>query len=132
MIRDDLMPARAVLAPPDTFDEAVSRVSNMASGSMLGLVGTTYIDVDQLTRALRECKINGAFELLCDSGPVQTWRGTFTDPSGNKFEMLANSWSELCCQVINVRFAEAAMDSDIDAVKLIHETLKKPKRETYL
>lgn len=123
MTRDDLMPARAVIAPPDTYDEAVSRVSNLASGSLLGLVGTTYIDVNQLTRALHECKVNGELELLCDSGPVQTWRGIMTDPSGNKFEFIVNSWSEHCCQVMNVRFAEASMDTDIKAVKLIHKTL---------
>jgi len=132
MIRDDLMPVRAVLAPPDTFDEAVARVSNLAEGSLLGLVGTTYIDVDQLKRALEECKIKGEFELLCDSGPIQTWRGSFTDPVGNKFEIIANSWSELSCQIVNVRFAEAAMDSDMDAVKLIHRTLKKEERTTVL
>lgn len=132
MTRDDLMPVRAIMAPPETFDEAVSRVSNLCDNSMLALVGAMFIDIDQLQRAFRECKIKGEFEVLCDSGPVKTYRGEFVDPAGNTFEVLANAWSELSCQVINVRFAQASMDTDPKAVKLVHQTLKGEDRVTYL
>ena len=51
-------------------------------------------------------------------------RGFFFDPGGNSFELIANSWSEHLCQVMNVRFATAAMDTDPEAVKRVHKTLK--------
>lgn len=124
MTRDDLMPVRTVLAPPDDLEEAVERVSNLADGrSMLGLVGATFADIDQLTKSLKECKVKGDFELLCDSGPVQTWRGAFFDHHGNSFEILANSWSKRLCQVINVRFATADVSADVATVRTIRKVL---------
>jgi len=124
MTRDDLMPVRMFLAPPDDIEEAVERVSEMADGrSMLGLTGAVFQDIDQLKSALRECKVKGDFEGLCDSGPVQTWRGFFFDPQGNSFEILVNSWSQKLCQVINVRFATADISADVATVKTIHKVL---------
>ena len=124
MTRVDLMPLLARLAPPDTLDEAVERVSEVCSGTMLGLVGCVFLDIHQLEKALWECKVKVDFQLICDSGPVQTWRGEASDPSGNMFEMWATASSERFLQVNNVRFATASLDTDIDAVKLVHETLK--------
>jgi len=124
MTRDDLMPIRKSLAPPDTQDEAVERVSECCEGTMLGLVGSMFLDIEQLRKSLRECKIKGDFEEICDSGAVKTWRGFFFDPGGNSFEIIANAWSEHLCQVMNVRFATAAMDTDPEAVKRVHKTMK--------
>lgn len=124
MTRDDLMPLRARLAPPDTLDEAVERVSEVCSGTMLGLVGCVFLDISQLEKALWECKVKVDFQLVCDSGPVQTWRGEAIDPSGNTFELWTTASSERFMEVNNVRFATASLDTDIDAVKLVHETLK--------
>jgi len=124
MIRDDLMPLRARLAPPDTLDEAAERVSEVCSGTMLGLVGCVFLDISQLEKALQECKVKVHFQLICDSGPVQTWRGEASDPSGNTFEIWATASSARFLEVNNVRFAAASLDTDIDAVKLVHDTLK--------
>lgn len=124
MTRDDLMPVRLALAPPDSMDEAIERVSNLCEGTMLGLVGAMFDDATQLRTALRECKIKGDFEMLCDNGAVKTWRGFFFDPGGNSFEIIANEWSTRACQVINVRFSTASMDTDEVAVKRVHKTLK--------
>jgi len=124
MTRDDLMPIRTALAPPDSLDEAVERVSNCCGGTMLGLVGAMFLDADQLRTSLRECKIKGDFEMLCDNGAVKTWRGFFFDPGGNSFELIVNEWSLHLCQVMNVRFSTASMDTDEAAVKRVHRTLK--------
>jgi hypothetical protein len=123
MTRDDLMPLRARLAPPDTLDEAAERVSEVCSVAMLGLVGCVFIDVPQLEKALWECGVKVKFQLICDSGPVQTWRGEAIDRKGNTFEMWATASSARFLEVNNVRFATAALDpADIDEVKLIHDT----------
>ena len=124
MTKDDLMPIRKALAPPDSLQEAVERVAETCEGTMVGLIGSMFRDVDQLRTALRDCKIKGDFEPLCENGSVTTWRGFFFDPGGNSFELIANSWSEHLCQVMNVRFATAAMDTDPEAVKRVHKTLK--------
>jgi hypothetical protein len=99
MTRVDLVPLLARLAPPDTLDEAVERVSEVCSGTMLGLVGCVFLDIHQLEKALWECKVKVEFQLICDSGPVQTWRGEASDPSGNMFEMWATASSERFLQV---------------------------------
>jgi hypothetical protein len=135
MTRDDLMPMRRFMAPPATLDEAIERVAEACEVTMIGLVGCMFLDVGQLQKALKECKLkaegkskpyphNGEFQLICDSGPVKTWRGFFFDPGGNSFEIIANSWSDHLCQVVNVRFSAAALDTDQEAVKNIHKTMR--------
>jgi hypothetical protein len=72
MIRDNVQLLTALMAPPETHDAAMSRVSELGSNSLMGLAGAVFRDADQLRKALGECGYHAKPKVIMDSGRIKT------------------------------------------------------------
>lgn len=104
MIPENKSPAIAAKRFPLTEEEAVSKVAELTSESMDGLVGAIFSNLDQLKKAMADCGWRLDAPVYGESENAVTWIGR-ADKRERSCKMVINSYGsfiEICnCWMLN-------------------------------
>ena len=122
MLRDEAMPLTAFTAPPEDNEKAVERVNVLAANSLLGLIGSVFLTVDQLRKALSECGWHEKDrKALMDSGRTKTHRIGVVARNGCVYELIVNETAGWKAEIVNCRLAKPGGDWTDDDVREVKE-----------
>lgn len=128
MVKSDVIPHLARIAPPSTPEEAWQLVSNYGGAgadSLYGLVGCVFKDIAQFTAAMADCRLNLKVDELCNNGTIVTYKADARGADGTEWRFILNQVGSYRLDVINARLTRAG---DVDpesaeVIKGIKETL---------
>lgn len=131
MTNDELFPALIDKAPLDD-DHAIARLGNLcaASGMLVSIVGSSYKDIQQLRRVLRECQYLVEHRILMNGGHVVTCRLSATHiHTGAKYELLVTEVGGRIATVNNCILRDPGAEPDEEAVQEYKDGLKRAKED---
>jgi len=129
MIRDNVHLLTAMMAPPETLEEAVSRVAELGSHSLMGLAGAVFRSADQLRQALGECGYHAKPKVVLDSGRIRTVElqvEGYASMAGEGWEyrMIATEVAGQWARVDNCRLTKFGPGADPKLVATLKELMK--------
>ena len=129
MIRDNVHPLTALMAPPESQEDAVARVSELGSHSLMGLAGAVFRDSSQIRKALSECGYHAKPKLVLDSGRIKTIElqveGYATMAGeGWEYRMVVTEIAGQWARVDNCKLTKFGPGADPDRVAELRELMR--------
>jgi hypothetical protein len=129
MIKPDVIPNLARMAPPESIDAAAAVIANYGGSgaeSFYGLIGCLFLNLDHFVKGMNECRWNIRTDELCNNGTIVTYKADAIGQDGCEWRFILNQVGPYKLEVVNAklkRTGELTADA-VQVVKDIKETLE--------
>lgn len=121
MVKDDVIPALARIAPPESVTAAANRIRDCGGADTLyGLIGCVFLSPDQFVAGMRECGINCKVDEIMSNGTVTTHKATLLTVNGSEWKFLLNATGPFRLDVINCKMVREG-DLDPQALEVLKD-----------